>query len=178
MPRRYKGVISNEINPPEVFSTRDASIQNKLRRNKKQQNNRARGGEYKSLNLTGNVDLGATNLRQQNRLARRRNGTRRTTTTTTTTTQHPNTIAEIYHPNHHRHNHYDNREQKNHRKPEATSAPNLVAHRPETSTARALFVWSTSTTAAPTPITTRSSSTTQMTSKESEKVMKIWGFTM
>lgn len=163
---RYKGVMSNEINPPEVLLNRDAVIQNKLRRNKKQQI--SRGREHKSLNLTGNVDLGSMNLKQ-NKLSRRRNGTRRMSTTTTTTTQHPNTISEIFQPNHHshRHNHYDNREEKDYRKPEPAPTPYPVTYRPETSTTKA-FIVPTTTTALP----SSSDNTTQKLSKEAEKVIK------
>lgn len=124
---RYNGVISNEINPPEVLSTRDAINQNKLRRNKKQQNNK--GKENKTLKLSGNVDLGM----KENKQVRRKNGTRKASRTTAmTTTPHPNTISEIFQPNHHRHNHYDSRQQpKNYRK---TPKQNDVTSRPETVT--------------------------------------------
>lgn len=158
---RYRGVISNEINPPEVLSNRDGINQSKLRRNKKQQ---------KNLNLTGNVDLGRMNLKQ-NRPSRRKNGTRRISKTTTTT-QHPNTISEIFPPNHHRHNHYETRPQHHKlEEPErSTAAP--VTYRPETSTSRAFSTPSTTTINPPTSTVT-ASSTTQMSAKEVEKVIKV-----
>jgi hypothetical protein len=130
---RYNGLISNEINPPEVLG-RDAS---KLRRNKKQQKT---GKENKKLKLSGNVDLGKNLFKKQQR---RKNGTRKATRPTTiTTTQHPNVISEDFPQNHHRHNHYDNRQQqpKIYRKlPPVTSTPSPITYRPETSTFRDLF---------------------------------------
>lgn len=131
---RYNGVISNEINPPDVVTGRDAS---KLRRNKKQQKP---GKENKQLKLSGNVDLGKNFKKQQ----RRKNGTRKATKPTITTTQHPNTISEDFPQNHHRHNHYDNRQQqpKIYRRPQ----PAPSTQPPETSTLRALLTQSTSTT--------------------------------
>lgn len=164
---RYSGVISNEINPPEVLSNRDGISQSKLRRNKKQQNQQARGN--KTLNLTGNVDLGRMNLKQ-NRPSRRKNGTRRIQKTTTTT-PHPNTISEIFPVNHHRHNHYETRPQHNQPKPEtSTAAP--VIYRPETSTSRAYSTPSTTTINPPTS-TVIASNTTPMSPKELEKVIKV-----
>lgn len=166
---RYRGVISNEINPPEVLSNRDGISQSKLRRNKKQQNQRVR--ENKTLNLTGNVDLGRMNLKQ-NRPSRRKNGTRRISKTTATT-QHPNTISEIFPPNHHRHNHYETRPQ--HHKPDepetSTAAP--VRYRPETSTLRREFSTPSTTTINPPTSTVTASSTTPMSAKEVEKVTKV-----
>lgn len=160
---RYSGVISNEINPPEVLSNRDGISQSKLRRNKKQQN-------QKTLNLTGNVDLGRMNLKQ-NRPSRRKNGTRRISKTTTTT-QHPNTISEIFPVNHHRHNHYETRPQ--HHKPEPeTSTVAPVVYRLETSPPRAYSTPSTTTAINPPTSTVIASNTTQMSPKELEKVIKV-----
>lgn len=93
--------MNNEINPHEVLSTQDTQL-----RRKKQQNNKSK--ETRTLNLTGNVDLGLTrkNLRKKSLKFS-------TTTTTTTTTEHPNEIPNYYQQpspppassNHHRHNH-------------------------------------------------------------------------
>lgn len=160
---RYKSIISNEINPPEVLSNRESITQNKLRRNKKQQTNRVR--ENKTLNLTGNVDLGS-NVFKQNRTARRRNGTRRGTTTVTT--PHPNSILEVFPPNHHRHNHYDSRQPKVYPTPYPTTS---TTYRPETTTNRA-YVTS-STTNAPEIPQNRTESSTQMSTKVLEKVIKL-----
>lgn len=165
---RYRGVISNEINPPEVLSNRDGINQSKLRRNKKQQNQRAR--ENKTLNLTGNVDLGRMNLKQ-NRPLRRRNGTRRISKTAATT-QHPNTISEIFPPNHHRHNHYETRPQHHKFEEPETSTAAPVTLRPETSTSREFSTPSTTTT-NPLTSTVTASSTTPMSPKEVEKVIKV-----
>ena len=153
-------VISNEINPPEVFSNRDVINQSKLRRNKKQQMN-------KTLKLTGNVDLGS-NVFKQNRQSRRKNITRKQTKTTT---QHPNTISEDFQPNHHRHNHYDSRQhqQKINRRPTTTSTPYPITYLSETSTPRAYFTQTTSTS---TPVTTVT--TTQTATRVLEKVMKLY----
>ena len=176
MSRYNKGVISNEINPPEVFSNRDGKMQNKLRRNKKQQSNR----DNRTLILTGNVDLGGLNLKQ-NKQSRRKNGTRRaskqtstkkttTATTTTTTTQLPNTISETFQPNHHRHNHYDSRPQKKFQ-PSPTKSP-VVTYRPETSTTRAYFIQSTTTTTTPrTTINNNNNTASSLSPKDLEKVM-------
>lgn len=164
---RYR-VISNEINPPEVVSSRDAANQSKLRRNKKQQINKGR--ENKTLKLTGNVDLGSSVFRQSKQL--RRKSTRKLTTPTTTSTQHPNTISEVFQPNHHRHNHYETRQQtqKAH-KPPTTSTPYPSTYpttdSPSTSTARAYFTESTSSVPA--------FNTTALAAKLLEKVMTcLW----
>lgn len=159
---RFKAIISNEINPPEVLSNRDAVTQSKLRRNKKQQTNNERGN--KTLNLTGNVDLGS-NVFKQNRLARRRNQTRKNTKTTIVTTPHPNTILEILPANHHRHNHYDNRQIHG-----VTPTPyqrETASYRPETTT-RA-YVTTTTRTAQP----SRTENSTMMSAKVIEKVIKV-----
>lgn len=96
--------MNNEINPHEVLSTQETQL-----RRKKQQNNKSK--EARTLNLTGNVDLGPMrkNLRKKNL----KFSTIKTTTTSTTTTEHPNEIPNNYQQpspppassNHHRHNH-------------------------------------------------------------------------
>lgn len=150
-------VLSNEINPPEVFSNRDAKSQNNLRRNKKQQTNKAR----ERLNLTGNVDLGRIVLKQ-NKQPRRKNASRRiskpTTSSTTTTTHHPNTISEVFQTNPHRHNHNDNRQQqqqKSNRKPSTTSTYPVTYPTPETSTTPRAYILQSSSTLAPSINSTR-----------------------
>lgn len=154
-------VLSNEINPPEVFSNRDSVSQSNLRRNKKQQTNKGR--ESKRLNLTGNVDLGS-NVFKLNKQSRRKNATRRllkTTATTTTTTQHPNTISEDFQPNPHRHNHYDSRQHQQHQQKKInqkliqTSTQYPVTYPTETTTLRAYIIQSTSTLAPSGANTTR-----------------------
>jgi hypothetical protein len=115
---QYNGVISNEINPPEVVGSRDAS---KLRRNKKQQRERK---QNKQLKLSGNVDLGGEMFKKQ----QRRKSSKKATKTTVTTTKHPNTISEDFQPNHHRHNHYDIRQQpKIYRIPQPTTTTTTKA---------------------------------------------------
>lgn len=92
--------MNNEINPHEVISTQDTQL-----RRKKQQNNKSK--EARTLNLTGNVDLGLT------RKSLRKKNLKFSTTKTTTTTEHPNEIPNYYQQpspppassNHHRHNH-------------------------------------------------------------------------
>jgi hypothetical protein len=117
---RYNGVISNEINPAEVVGSRDAS---KLRRNKKQQRDRK---QNKQLKLSGNVDLGGEMFKKQ----QRRKNSKKPTKAAVTTTKHPNTISEDFQPNHHRHNHYDIRQQpKIYRKPQPTPAPTTASPR-------------------------------------------------
>lgn len=160
---RYNGAISNEINPLEVVAGRDAS---KLRRNKKQQK---AGRENKQLKLSGNVDLGSMGFKKQQR---RKNGTRKATKTTITTTQHPNTISEDFPPNHHRHNHYDNRQQpKIYRLPTpTTSSQPQTTNLPETSTATEIFTQSTS--RATTERTIESTTLSEFALKLLEKVRK------
>lgn len=155
-------VISNEINPPEVFLNRDVINQSKLKRNKKQQSH----NREKTLKLTGDVDLGNNVFKQGKQQSRRKNVTRRPTKTTT---QHPNTISEDFQPNHHRHNHYDSRQQqqKTNRYPATTSTSYPVTYPTETSTPRAYFTQSTST-----PVTTVT--TTQTAARVLEKVMKLY----
>lgn len=154
-------VLSNEINPPEVFSNRDAISQSNLRRNKKQQTNKGR--DSKRLNLTGNVDLG-NNVFKQNKQLRRKNATRRLIKTTT---QHPNTISEDFQPNPHRHNHYDNRQkqqqqQRTNRKPTTTSTQNPPTYPHESSTTLRAYIIPSTSTLAP----------NMNTSRIIEKVMK------
>lgn len=158
---RFKGVISNEINPPEVLSN-----QGRLnRRNKKQQ--RQGSKEIKTLKLTGNVDLGS-NVFKMNKQLRRRNGTRKSTRKTTAApTQHPNTISEIFPPNPHRHNHNNDDRPVRPKINRVTSTPYPVTYRPETST-RAYFIEST-TRNTPPPTT---ETTTQMPTRVLEKVIK------
>lgn len=144
---RYR-VISNEINPLEVLSSRDAANQSKLRRNKKQQINKGR--ESKILKLTGNVDLG-NNVFRQNKQPRRKS-TRKLTnpTMSSTTTEYPNTISEVFQPNHHRHNHYDSRPetQKVHNPLSTETSTSYPVTYPTTdsptTTTRAYFIESTS----------------------------------
>lgn len=167
---RYR-VISNEINPPEVVSN-DSANQSKLRRNKKQQINKSRGN--KTLKLTGNVDLG-NSVFKQTKQSKRKNTRKLTTpsTTATTTTQHPNTISEIFQPNHHRHNHYENRlETHKAHKPSVTTTTTSTQYpftyprttdSPLTSTTRAYFIESTSSVPA--------FNTTALAAKLLEKVM-------
>lgn len=159
-----RSFISNEINPADVVANRSPINQYKLRRNKKQQNNKGN----KTLKLSGNVDLGNDVLKQGKQM-RRRNGTRKATkTTTASTTQHPNTISEIFIPNHqHRHNHYESRQQpKPSRK---TSTQNPITYRPETSTSRAITTPSTSTTDQP---SVDSTTLSEIAMKQLEKVIK------
>lgn len=159
----HASVISNEINPPEVFLNRDVINQSKLRRNKKQQTNKDR--QNKQLKLTGNVDLGS-NVFKQGKQSRRKNVTRKQARTTT---QHPNTISEDFHPNHHRHNHYDSRQeqQKINRRPTTASTPYPSTYLAETSTPRAYFTQSTTT-----PVSTVT--TTQTATRVLEKVIKLY----
>lgn len=157
-------VISNEINPPEVFSNRDVINQSKLRRNKKQQTNKDR--QSKTLKLTGNVDLGS-NVFKQSKQTRRKNVTRKQTKTTT---QHPNTISEDFQSNHHRHNHYDSRQQQSkiNRRPTTTSTSYPLTYLPETSTPRAYYYTQSTSTPASTV------TTTPMATRVLEKVMKLY----
>lgn len=121
---RYNGVISNEINPPEVVGSRDAS---KLRRNKKQPKDRKQK-QKQQLKLSGDVDLGNEMIKKQQR---RKKKLAKQAKTTVATTQHPNTISEDFQPNHHRHNHYDMRQQpKIYRKPQPTPPPTTATSQP------------------------------------------------
>ncbi|CRK96097.1 CLUMA_CG009532, isoform A [Clunio marinus] len=166
---RFNGVISNEINPPEVLSNRGSTInQSKLVRNKKQPNNRRK--QLKTLKLTGNVDLG-NDIFKHNKQYRRRNNSRRPPTTTammttsTTTTQHPNTISENFQPSHHRHNHYENRQ--HHPKPSQNESPQYpVAYPPETTSTRIPFIQSTTPQARIVENTTLSQMATKLLEKK------------
>lgn len=106
MPVSDRRRMNNEINPPEVLSTQDSQLRRKKQHNKSKEN--------RTLNLSGNVDLGLTkkSLRKKNLKSLMTSTTTMTPSTTTTTTEHPNEIPTNYQQpspppssNHHRHNH-------------------------------------------------------------------------
>lgn len=106
---RFNGVngINNEINPPEVLTHHDSiDPQQSKPRNKKQGS--------KKLNLSGNVDLGTNNLKENRRkkVPKKFKATPRMTTTPTTT-ERSNDLPIYPRLNHHRH-HHNEHHQENH----------------------------------------------------------------
>jgi hypothetical protein len=138
--------LSNDINPPEVVSTRNGMTKSQLRR-KKQQHIRAK--ENRTLVLSGNVDLGKNVFKSQ-QLRKKKLPKAQVTTET-------NRISENYQPNHRRHNHYSDNanrfnEQERRRVTQMTTTEYPVTQRQTTS--RSLFIQTEP------PITPRPASTT------------------
>lgn len=158
--------LSNEINPAEVLANRDAAVQNKLRRNKKQQTNR----EHKSLRLSGNVDLGNNVFKQRKSMKRKKVQKTLTTTTNTptATTEHPNFISQVFHPsNHHRHNHNAAERQLTHKG--TTQSPKAMTSTPSIAITSTLRY---PTTTLITNIEPQSTTSIQIVAKQLEKVPK------
>lgn len=147
------GVMSNEINPPEVLSNRNVVRSNNVKRNKKQQ-----GRENKTLKLSGNVDLGKNVFKPKT--IREKNATKKNAKPTPASQS--NTISEIFPPNHHRHNHYE--------KPKIirkVPTQNPVTYRPKTST-RAIFIQPTT---SPRTSVVDNTTMSEMATKHLEKVI-------
>jgi hypothetical protein len=117
---------NNEINPPDIVSTR-----NQQNRRKKQHQNSNKSKENRTLILSGSVDLGSDVFRK-NKLPRKKKILSKSVTsapsilstlapalmvsnTTTSTTQNPSIISDYYQTNHHRHNHYGSSSSSNSR---------------------------------------------------------------
>lgn len=157
---RFNGVngINNEINPPEVLTHHDSiDPQQSKPRNKKQGS--------KKLNLSGNVDLGTNNLKENRRkkVPKKFKATPRMTTTPTTT-ERSNDLPIYPRLNHHRHHHNEHQSyQENHTPeypPQRQTTTTTTSTTPRTTTPTTTERATTTSTTTPRTSTSTTTSTT------------------